>query len=139
MTMVAVFMISVTATAEVIQRQKVGFKSHQKDCRRLMSDDPKTYQKKRKNFINLVIGQISELNMFSFIKEGLPSRKTACAPCMLRTPRNLVSVYTALQPRQRRTSTIVIESVGKKEKHKQLSKAAPSVIHLRTLKRKKRN
>ena len=114
MTMVAVFMISVTATAKVIQRQKVGFKSHQKDWRRQMSDDPKTYWKKRKNFINLVIGQISELNIFSFIKEGLPRRKTACAPCMLGTPPNLVSVNTALQPRQRRTSTISSRSVRKK-------------------------
>ena len=59
--------------------------------------------------------------------------KTACAPCMLGTPPNLVIVYTALKPRHRRTLTIVIESVGKilltKEKHKQLSKAAPSAIH----------
>ena len=26
---------------------------------------------------------------FSFLKEGLPSLKTACAPCMLGTPPNL--------------------------------------------------
>ena len=36
---------------------------------------------------------------FSFLKEGLPSRKTACAPCMLGKPPNLVIVYTALKPR----------------------------------------
>ena len=29
-------------------------------------------------------------NKFSFLKEGLPSLKTACAPCMLGTPPNLV-------------------------------------------------
>ena len=34
MAMVAVFMISVTSTNKVIQRQNVGFKSHQKDGRR---------------------------------------------------------------------------------------------------------
>ena len=39
--------------------------------------------------------------------------KTACAPCMLGTPPNLVIVYTALNSRHRRTLTIVIESVGK--------------------------
>ena len=39
--------------------------------------------------------------------------KTACAPCMLGTPPNLVIVYTALKPRHRQTLTIVIESVGK--------------------------
>ena len=50
---------------------------------------------------------------FSFLKEGLPSLKTACAPCMLGTLQNLVIVYTALKPHHRRTSTIVIESVGK--------------------------
>ena len=32
---------------------------------------------------------------------------------LLGTPPNLVIVYTALKPRQRRTLTIVIESVGK--------------------------
>ena len=52
-------------------------------------------------------------NKFSLLKEGLPSSKTACAPCMLGTPPNLVIVYTALKPRHRRTLTIVIESVGK--------------------------
>ena len=31
-------------------------------------------------------------NAFSFLKEGLPSRKTACALCMLGTPPNLVIV-----------------------------------------------
>ena len=46
-------------------------------------------------------------NKFSFLKEGLPSWKTACAPP------NLVIVYTALKPRHRRTLTIVIESAGK--------------------------
>ena len=30
-------------------------------------------------------------NKFSFLKKGLPSSKTACAPCMLGTPPNLVS------------------------------------------------
>ena len=29
-------------------------------------------------------------NKFSFLKEGLPSLKTAGAPCMLGTPPNLV-------------------------------------------------
>ena len=29
-------------------------------------------------------------NKFSFLNEGLPSLKTACAPCMLVTPSNLV-------------------------------------------------
>ena len=53
------------------------------------------------------------MNKFSFLKEGLPSLKTACAPCMLGTPPNLIIFYTALKPRHRRTSTIVIESVGK--------------------------
>ena len=48
---------------------------------------------------------------FSFLKEGLPSLKTACAPCMLGTRPNLIIFYTALKPRHRRTSTIVIESV----------------------------
>ena len=52
---------------------------------------------------------------------------------LLGAPPNLVIVYTALKPRHRRTLTIVIESVGKilleKEKHKQLSKAAPSNVH----------
>ena len=52
---------------------------------------------------------------------------------LLGTPPNLVIVYTALKPRHRRTLTIVIELVGKihleKEKHKQLSKAAPSNVH----------
>ena len=61
---------------------------------------------------------------------------------LLGTPPNLVIVYTALKPRHRRTLTIVIESVGKilleKEKHKQLSKAAPSNVHRRTLKRQKK-
>ena len=37
------------------------------------------------------------LNKFSFLKEGLPSLKTACAPCMLGTPPNLVIFYTALK------------------------------------------
>ena len=61
---------------------------------------------------------------------------------LLGTPPNLVIVYTALKPRHRRTLTIVIESVGKilleKEKHKQLSKAAPSNVHWRTLKTPKK-
>ena len=39
--------------------------------------------------------------------------KTACAPCMLETPPNLIIAYTALKPRHRRTLTTVIESVGK--------------------------
>ena len=51
-------------------------------------------------------------NNFSFLKEGLPSLKTACAPCTLGTPPNLVIFYTALKPRHRRTSTIIIELVG---------------------------
>ena len=60
--------------------------------------------------------------------------KTACAPCILETPTNLVIVYTTLKPRHRRTLTIVIESVGKilfwqMKKHKQLSKAEPSAVH----------
>ena len=49
----------------------------------------------------------------SFLTKGLPSIKLACAPCMLETPQNLVIFYTALKPRHRQTSTIVIESVGK--------------------------
>ena len=53
------------------------------------------------------------VNKFSFLKEGLPSLKTACAPCMLGTPPNLVIFYTTLKPRHTQTSTIVIESVGK--------------------------
>ena len=61
---------------------------------------------------------------------------------LLGTPPNLVIVYTALKPRHRRTLTIVIESVGKilleKEKNKQLSKAAPSNVHRRTLKTPKK-
>ena len=48
-------------------------------------------------------------NKFSFLKEGLPSWKTAFAPCMLGKPPNLVIVNTALKPRHRRTLTIVIE------------------------------
>ena len=53
-------------------------------------------------------------NKFSFLKEGLPSLKTAYAPCMLGTPPHLV-IFTLhyLKPRHRRTTTIVIESVGK--------------------------
>ena len=43
----------------------------------------------------------------------MPSLKTARAPCMLGTPPNLVIFYTVLKPRHRRTSKIVIESVGK--------------------------
>ena len=31
-------------------------------------------------------------NKFSFLKEGLPSLKTACAPCMLGSPPKLVIV-----------------------------------------------
>ena len=50
---------------------------------------------------------------FSFLKAGLPSIKTTCALCMLGTTQNLVIVYTALKPRHRRTSAIVIEWVGK--------------------------
>ena len=53
------------------------------------------------------------MNKFSFLKEGLPSLKTACALCKLGTPPNLVIFYTALKPRHRRTSKIVIESFGK--------------------------
>ena len=47
--------------------------------------------------------KITYKNKFSFLKEGLPSLKTACAPCMLGTPPNLVIFYTALKPRHRRT------------------------------------
>ena len=50
-------------------------------------------------------------NKFSFLKEGLPSLATACAPCG--NTSEFGYFYTALQPRHRRTSTIVIESVGK--------------------------
>ena len=32
----------------------------------------------------------TEQIFFFFLKEGLPSLKTACAPCMLGTPPNLV-------------------------------------------------
>ena len=38
--------------------------------------------------------QVWALNEFSFLKEGLPSWKTACAPCVLGTPPNLFIVYT---------------------------------------------
>ena len=51
-------------------------------------------------------------NKFSFLKEGLPILKTACAHCMFGMPQNLVNFYPALKPRHRRTSTIVIESVS---------------------------
>ena len=54
---------------------------------------------------------ICEVNKFFLLKEGLPSLKTACARCMFGTPPNLVIIYTALNPRHRRTLTIVIESV----------------------------
>ena len=63
--------------------------------------------------ITLRVQQMLMHNKFSFLKEGLPSLKTARAPCMLRSPPNLVIFYTTLKPRHRRTSTIVIESVGK--------------------------
>ena len=43
------------------------------------------------------------MNKFSSLKEGLPILKTACAPCMLGTP----------PKRHTRTSTIVMESVGR--------------------------
>ena len=50
---------------------------------------------------------------FSFLKEGLPSLKTACAPCMLGSPPKLVIFYTTQKPRHRRTSTIAIEWISK--------------------------
>ena len=40
--------------ASLIRKTEEGLK---------LSDNPKTYQKKKKNLINLVIGQISELKM----------------------------------------------------------------------------
>ena len=52
-------------------------------------------------------------NKFSFLKEGLPSLKIACAHCMLGATPNLVIFYTALKPLHRQTSTIVIELVSK--------------------------
>ena len=52
-------------------------------------------------------------NNFSFLKEGLPSLKTACAPCMLGTLPNLVIFLHCTNTTSRRTSSIVIESVGK--------------------------
>ena len=47
------FMIYVTPTASLIRKTEEGLK---------LTDNPKTYQK-NKTFINLVIGQISELKM----------------------------------------------------------------------------
>ena len=66
MTIVAVFMISVIATAKVVQRQNFSSSLIRKtEESRKLTDDPKTYQKK-KNFINLVIGQISGLKNGNF-------------------------------------------------------------------------
>ena len=49
------------------------------------------------------LSKITYKNIFFFLKEGLPSLQTACAPCMVGTPPNLVIFYTALKPRHRRT------------------------------------
>ena len=57
--------------------------------------------KKKNDVYELLKNYILEKN--SFLKEGLPSLKTACAPCMLGTLPNLVIFYTALKPRHRQT------------------------------------
>ena len=46
------------------------------------------------NIVNFVFCFFEKPNndKFSFLKEGLPSLKTACAPCMLGTPPYLVNL-----------------------------------------------
>ena len=58
---------------------------------------------------------------------------------LLGTPPNLVNVYTALKARHRRTSTIVIESVGKIISWKKKNTNSYLKQHRRTLKTQKKN
>ena len=82
MAMVAVFMISVTATAKVIKRQNLGFiRKTEEGCK--LTHDPKTYQiseLKNGNFYTIFVVKICSVCLLIFLCFNTCSNK-----CVLST------------------------------------------------------